>query len=106
MNISGLRKSELNYIIQEVTYAINQTKFHINETRNLNKDQRSSILSNIWLRTAENLEKINNQEVKELTDILKEKSKYWVDPEKFTDKMLIDYGMKLNSIQLLIDSLR
>jgi hypothetical protein len=100
-----LSQKDKDLVVDNIAYAILQTKAHINSTRQRNKDKSSSVLANIWQRTASNIKGIENADIKELVEVIEQKSKYWSDPDSYDKKLFDQYQMKITQVESQIEKL-
>jgi hypothetical protein len=96
--MNKLSAKDKDLIQYHVSFALEQTKAHINSTRINGADKSSTILSNIWQRTANNIKDINNQKVKQLVETMKEKGKYWSDPNSYDTAQFDTYNMRITQV--------
>ncbi len=100
-----LTAKEKELVNNEISHALNLTRTHINSYRINSVDISSSILATVWLRASINLSTINHPNIKELISTMREKGKYWSDPEKY-DKVQFDkYNMRISDVEKTIKSL-
>lgn len=97
--VTSLSKADKDIVYDNVSYALNQTRTHIRNTRQGNKDQPSSQLSNVWQRTGRELRRIHLPEIQNLADTIEQKSKYWSDPSRYDLQNLDRYEMRLTQVE-------
>lgn len=100
--LNKLSTKDKDLIQNQVSFALEQTRAHINSTRQNGSDKSSTILSNIWQRTANNIKHINNQSVKRLVETIKEKGKYWSDPDSYDTEQFDIYNMRITQVDLTL----
>jgi hypothetical protein len=93
--LSAKNKDIVQY---QVSFALEQTRAHIKYRRQNDADKSSTILSNIWQRTANNIKHINNKSVKRLVETMKEKGKYWSDPDSYDNEQFDKYNMRITQV--------
>lgn len=104
-DINKLSSKEKDLIYNQVSFALQQTRAHINSTRINGTDKSSTILSNIWQRTANNIKDIKNQRVKKLVETMRQKGKYWSDPDSYDTEQLDKYSMRIIQVDLTLNEM-
>ena len=103
--INKLSPKEKDLIHNQVSFALQQTRAHINSTRTNGADKSSTILSNIWQRTANNIKDINTQRVKQLVETMKQKGKYWSDPDSYDTEQFDTYNMRITQVDSTLNEM-
>ncbi|WP_374505782.1 hypothetical protein [Flavobacterium sp.] len=93
-----LSNNDRSLVFEHVSYALAQTRAHIATTRKSGLDKPSTILSNIWQRTARNIKIVKNPVVKQLVETIEEKGRYWSDPNTYDKKQFDNYNMRITQV--------
>ncbi len=93
-----LSDKDKDLVFEHVSYALEQTRAHIASTRKNGPDKSSTILSNIWQRTARNIKVVKNPIVKQLVETIEEKGKYWSDPNSYDKEQFDRYNMRITQV--------
>jgi hypothetical protein len=102
LELNKLSTKDKDLIQNQVSFALEQTRAHINYTRQNGTDKSSTILSNIWQRTANNIKHINNPSVKQLVNTIKEKGKYWSDPDSYDTEQFEKHNMRITQVDSIL----
>ncbi|TND07425.1 MAG: hypothetical protein FD123_3275 [Bacteroidetes bacterium] len=93
-----LSTKDKDLIFDQVSFALEQTRAHISSTRKNDTDKSSTILSNIWQRTARNIKGVKHPTVKQLVETIEEKGKYWSDPDSYNKEQFDKYTMRITQV--------
>ena len=86
-------------IFEHVSFALEQTRAYISSSRKNGSDKSSSILSNIWQRTARNIKAIENPDVRRFVKTIEEKARYWSDPNSYDKEQFDNYNMRIFQVE-------